>query len=867
MPRKLKKSQSNPSAPKTSQVFDDALPASLKHTGFSEQPKNAISVHTDSPGQLSPYIIHLSHDEPSVTREVASPKLDALAKSLIVEDEPEAAKTEARDLVLDFQDLVHQFRESDYNVSPQKAPVSESAGSVAEPEQPLEAPQLLSPATLDDVVVDQHVPLAMNEQETAQEVVAVERAPEKTKARRAWRLPTLRFPNIAGPKVRAIAAFVTMSFALVLPLHAIQQVNATKSAQSQITDAGRSAIDNFLRGARALEGDRLDVAGVDFSRASQEFSEAEESLEHLNATIATIANVIPQTDRTYESARGLITAGKELSEAATTLADAGEALQSRESLTATEKLSLLSSYVEDALPHIETASTAIERVDANVVPDEYKTAVEDLKLRVPSLSTSMEEFVQFSETLVTIMGGERKMRYLVVFQNNTELRATGGFPGSFAEMDVLNGQIEQIHIPEGGTYDVQGQLAAFVEAPKPLSLINSRWEFHDANWFPDFPTSAKKMLWFYEQAGGPTVDGVLAINATMMPKLLEITGPIEMPEYGRTIDSENFLFETQKIVEFEYEHYDKNNPEREEDAPKQFIGDLAPKILEHLENADLQTTLAMLDILGEGLTQKDVQVYFENNGLQSNMVELGWSGSVKQTEGDYLMVVNTNLGGGKTDTVIDQNVDVYSEVQPDGSIINTVTIRKEHRGLKSALFEGLNNVDYLRLYVPKGSELMSAEGFEIPDESLFEISETPLSVDEDYALLVTNQRVHQQSKADIWEESGKTVFGGWIQTMPGELEQVTFTYKLPMRLVSQQRDLTLFDIAKNRLGFKDLESHTILIQKQPGVLTRVTNVTLSFPGHKSVVWSSHAGTSVTDNIELENTQDHFVRFLLENEVK
>lgn len=840
--------------------------------------KKSIKIKTGKQAELSPYIIHLAYDKPAMVRKESTPNLDALARSLIIDQEDEPAALPMQDeLSIDINALAHQLRESETQVAEMPTIEENTTTILSEIPAVTSAPvETVGVAVIREAIVD--LVDAPQEAVVPEEIVvetleledepieAIEQEIEQAEDILEDRRPWFTFPRFtfAGPRVRAVAAFVTMSFALTLPLHAIQQAHSAQAMEGEITDAGATAIDHFLRGAQALEGDRLDVAEVDFTRASENFSEAEESINNLNSAIATVASVIPETDRTYDSARGLITAGKEFSIAASALTSAASELTSLETLTATTKLTLLSSYVEEAKPHVDAAAEALENVDPDVIPAEYQTLVADLKTRAPELSDSMQEFIDFSNTLVTVMGGERKMRYLVVFQNNTELRPTGGFTGSFAEIDVLNGEIVSINIPPGGTYDVQGQLSQFVAPPQPLTLLDSRWEFHDANWFPDFPTSAKKMLWFYEHAGGPTVDGVLAVNATMMPELLALTGPIEMPEYGRTIDSENFLFETQKIVEFEYEEFVGTDTERTEDAPKQFIGDLAPMVLERLEDADMQTTLAMLDLIGKGLTRKDIILFFENNALQSDIEQLGWSGSLKETSGDYLMVVDTNLGGGKTDTAIGQHVDLYSKVDEDGSIVNTVTITKEHRGLKTELFEGVNNVDYIRLYVPKGSQLLSASGFEIPGQELFEQSEVPLMEDEDLALIMTNQSIEPESKTDIWDESGKTVFGNWIQTKPGETETVTFTYKLPITLENQNAERSFIDEAKTRLGFKDLETHTILIQKQPGVVDRTTSVTVSYPTGKDVVWSSQDGGTDDAAIELTNTEDHFVRFLLEN---
>ncbi len=858
---------------------DNQQNAPKRQINATQKPK----LHSNANAPLSPYIIHLSHEEEAPTKTTPS-HLQKLAQSLIIDQdfsETEPAINE-NELSLNFEEIVHQFTESDTNVEPvqlfestekatlQAPPtpsefhsnkhkgvqihkalfsqetIEENSAPAAEPTEPvievIEEPQVIA-----------HI--AFEDEEPIEQIVEPEYIERHGFIYRL--VPSIR--------LRAVFAFVLLSFAFILPLHAIQQAYAVKSTQVHITDSGKQAIDQFMQGTSALGSEQLDLAEGDFAEAAETFKTAEESLQNMGSAINIIASILPQTERAYKSATGLITAGKEISSAASLMTRAANEIQQRTSISASVKLTLLTAYIENALPHLTTASEALANVDANAVPEEYKTQILELQQKGPALERSMKEFVTFSDALTTILGSGKKMRYLVIFQNNTELRATGGFPGSFAEIDVLNGEIVNVSIPGGGTYDVQGQLSQFVEAPQPLSLLNDRWEFHDSTWFPDFPTSAQKLLWFYEHAGGPTVDGVIAINATVMPDLLQITGPIEMPEYSRVIDSENFLFETQKIVEIEHEQFNLPTEERPEEAPKQFIGDLAPKVLEQLKSADMNTTLSMLALLGQSLEEKDVLIYMQDNELQSDIEALNWSGKIKQAPHDYLMVVNTNLGGGKTDTVIDQTIDVLSEVQKDGSIINTVTITKEHRGLQTTLFEGVNNVDYIRLYVPKGSELLGANGFEIPPAELFEQSTLALSPDPDLAMLVTNQETHEPSQTDIWVESGKTVFGNWIQTKPGEVEVITFTYKLPQQLKPLAQEQTLLELAKSRLGFKDLETHTFFLQKQPGVETRTTTYQLVTPSQKQVLWTS--GENNETRFTFENTHDALAQLLIENVIE
>src|SRR3990167_2251748 len=310
----------------------------------------------------------------------------------------------------------------------------------------------------------------------------------------------------------------------------------------------------------------------------------------------------------------------------------------------TAKLILFTTYLEAALKHLEDANHQFARVNADDLPDQHRELFARLRVQLPALTSAAKEFHKRAPALTQMLGGEEPRNYLVVFQNNTELRPTGGFVGSYGELTLTRGRVARLHLPEGGSYDLQGTLRTTQAAPHPLRLLNPRWEFQDANWSPDFPTSARQMLEFYEAAGGATADGVIAINATWVAGLLDIVGQVDMPEYQKTLNAENFLFETQKAVEVDYG--------KTKNRPKTFLADLAPNLLARALEGDEQTLLKALEYAANGLAQKDLQVYMRDHALQKQTLELGWGGELAWTPNDYLMIVDSNLGGGKTDGVI-----------------------------------------------------------------------------------------------------------------------------------------------------------------------------------------------------------------------
>ncbi len=819
----------------------------------------------------SPYIVKLAREEARAAHAAGdiAKEIEALAKSLIIEGDDDGSDDAVRyessgaagddvssqlrefDMVLPEALMLPAITASSRNTNARmRAPLLDDvlAGMI---EEPMDVDAFIPVASAVSAREDAsfHTPIVQEEIDTLLPQEHANDAPHSSRVRTLLRF---EWGFLRHTAVRSVAAFVALSFMVVLPLHAMQTFAGATHHVDDVQSVGTAALDDVARATAALTAQDFGGAQEGFSSAAAKFSQAEASLNDIHQGVVAVVNVIPQTDRTLSTVRGLVTAGRELSQTASIMSQAGEGIASQQSTDIVTKLKLLSAYVENALPHARAATGALADVDMTVIPSDSLETVAKIQAEAPAIAQSMEEFLRFVDTVTFVLGGEEKMRYLALFQNSTELRPTGGFVGSFAEIDMVNGDIASMVLPGGGTYDVQGQLQEFVAAPEPLSLINPRWEFQDGNWFPDFPTSAKKMQWFYEHSGGPTTDGVIAVNASFVEKLLGVLGPIEMPEYGRTIDAENFMFETQKAVEVDYD--------RVQNTPKAFLGDMAPKLLEKMKTADIGTLLRVLALVEQGLEEKEIQLYFRDDDAQRIMQELGFAGAIQQTAGDYFMMVNTNIGGGKTDGVIDQEVAIDVTIADSGTITNAVTITKTHRGLASALFHGKNNVDYLRVYVPDGSVLLSADGFEPPPSRLFEASDVPLAADDDLSFVATNATKDAASGMDIWEEFGKTVFGGWVQTAPGETQEIHIEYRIPQVMFPADAETSLLARARRGLGFDNHDAYSLFVQKQSGVINRTTTVNVHYPESWTTYWTSADGDHGT-TATITNARDGFAGWL------
>ncbi|HWQ99616.1 MAG TPA: DUF4012 domain-containing protein, partial [Candidatus Methylomirabilis sp.] len=635
---------------------------------------------------------------------------------------------------------------------------------------------------------------------------------------------TVVYPKLSFTRV-ALGLGALLAVA-TLPANAVRLTRSLEVRKAAVVSAGTDAL-----GQVKLATNKPLPEGVDaLRRASSRFRQADDILSDTNALAVGLASLVPNTRSSYRTARALAEIGAKSADAAALLANGLNRALSDAGRSSMDRIAVLAAYANGALPLLDDATIALGKVDANALPEAERAKAAELADRVETGRLAVREFVGLSELLMNVLGKNEPRRYLIVFQNPSELRPTGGFMGSYAELKVDRGEITSLIVPPGGTYDLQGQLTARVAPPEPLRLIANRWEFQDANWSPDFRVASAKLRSFWSKSGGPTVDGVLAVNATVVEKLLALTGPIELPELGKTITSDNFMFETQKAVEIEYD--------RVENKPKKILGLLAPKILERLKAMKQDQWLVLLGTLSDAMETKDIQVALSEPDEDALAQRFGWSGQLKPASGDALAVIGANIAGQKTDLAIRERADHVAEIKPNGSITDTVTLTREHTASKGELFRGVRNVSYLRFFVPRGSALIDAEGFESPNPSLFEPLRDDVTIDPDEAANAKTLTRHP-SGLDVWDEGDRTVIGGWSMVDPGGTKSLRVTYRLPF---------SAFDV-RDRLhagpgterGTDARAAYTLLLTSQSGKSSRNVTSSVKLPEGWTLHWSRPEG--------------------------
>ena len=576
-----------------------------------------------------------------------------------------------------------------------------------------------------------------------------------------------------------------------------------------IEQAGKSAYGNLKDAQASIEKADIAGAGQNFDMAYQNFLEARKKLDEVGGITTRVLNFVPGVSK-VESGRELARTGEHISLAGKDIAAAAKLVMLRKDelagilnfddsnssgLSLTEMVVSLEDNMLSATDHIEKAAESIARVNPSDFPREEREKVVMLKETLPGVHGALDEFLKYTDVFLEILGHNGERKYLMLFENNHEMRATGGFVGTYGIIKVDEGRIENIKVD--GIYNPDGQLKERVVPPEPIQKMSATWTMHDANWWPDFPMSAEKVGWFYEKTGGPTVDGVIAITPKVIKDLLEVTGPIEMPEYEVTVTPENFMDQIQEQVEIKY---DKTKNE-----PKKILADMTPKLMSRVASASPAEWSRILEIFSRSLKERHLMVYSFDYNIQKIVSDMGWSGEILATKKDYLSVVNTNISGFKTDGVIQQRISHLAEVQEDGSIIDTVTIERRHTGEQSEReWHNAVNSDWMRVYVPEGSQFIAASGFtrEFVDSPL-DYDKLGFKHDPQVKMMEDSYELDNVSATRIYKEKGKTVFANWAYVSPGETTTVSYKYLLPFK----------FDFANFT---KPADTYSILFQKQAG---------------------------------------------------
>jgi len=382
--------------------------------------------------------------------------------------------------------------------------------------------------------------------------------------------------------------------------------------------------------------------------------------------------------------------------------------------------------LEQARADLDAVEQARSRIDAATLSPRVAGLVARLDDVLPIFGAAVDGAL----LLPDLLGADGPRTYLVIAQNNQEVRATGGFISGVGELRVAGGRLEGSAGQEGlsfrDSYAVDNLAVAHEVAPDDFQhvLMGDLIFFRDANWDPDWPTSARRALEIYARDQGVEADGVVALDLSALRLLVDAAGPLTVTGVDEPVDGGNVL----RVIQGQWSQPAGGDGGDWWLHRKDFMGDVAAALIGRLREPQGVDPAALVAAVKRALDEKHLLVYLPEPGAAGLLRSRNWDGALPAPglAGDFLLLVDSNVGFNKVDARIDRSLHYQVDLAAAGPAGAHLSVTYRHQGKKPVgdcvqearygeTYEDMLERcywDYARLYVPAGSRLV--QGPDLP---------------------------------------------------------------------------------------------------------------------------------------------------------
>jgi len=408
----------------------------------------------------------------------------------------------------------------------------------------------------------------------------------------------------------------------------------------------------------------------------------------------------------------------------------------------------------------------------------YDSAFKEIGGDYISFSSSLIRFNESLDALIAVLERPGETHFALQFENPSEIRPAGGFSGSYGDLVFEGGEISKLEVQD---IYYPGHFSDYKIVP-PLQLhgIVTKWATQDANWFFDFRTSGRQFIDFLELSDvykdkGIKFEGVVALNVRVFEDILGVIGDIELPEYKLTLNSSNFLRQIQEEVEAGRDKIPGKNP-------KKVLTYVAPIAIERLKALPDEDKAKVMNLVAARFANKDIKLYFKDMELESLLLSFGGGGEVYDfpagVDGDYLAVVNANVAGGKSDAYMSQDIALNSFIDGAGEIRNSLAITRAHSGEKQKeWWYRATNQNFIKVFTLPRSRLAHVKGSASKIvKPQIDYIKGGYQIDADLSALEKTLVNIPEFNMQMYEESGKSSFGTWLNVVAGKSKTLEMSY-------------------------------------------------------------------------------------------
>ena len=426
--------------------------------------------------------------------------------------------------------------------------------------------------------------------------------------------------------------------------------------------------------------------------------------------------------------------------------------------------------VDDIEEGVNKIKVELDQVDEN----RYSASLEIKGVKVKKTLNLTKDYLDKAQKFIPetkpilqvapeLAGEPTAKTYLVLLQNDKELRATGGFITAYALLKMKGGKI--VETESDDIYKLDLKYRETEKAPEAIKKYIG-WTLlpiRDSNISPDYRISAEKFESMYNTIPKmPKVDGVFALDTEFVRSILEVSGPIKTKKTKEVWSAEKNKLGIPDVI-YKLELYaEKIN--RDSSDRKGFMGELMDVLIDTVMSSKPDKMKDYLEAFIDTANRKHILFYFHNSFAQKLVEKYNYAGRIKDYNGDYFHLNNSNFGGLKGNLYVKQKVVQDIQIDSEGKVTKNVDVTLTNPVKADGWLVSIY-LNWMRLYVPKGSTLVSKKVFK------------------DFT---------------SGEELNKDVYRGFGPTYPKNSSTSNFTYQLPFKI-------------------KPGEKYKMLIQKQPGV--------------------------------------------------
>ena len=357
----------------------------------------------------------------------------------------------------------------------------------------------------------------------------------------------------------------------------------------------------------------------------------------------------------------------------------------------------------------------IPPIDLQIDPSISKYFV-TFQREIPLLQTWLETFEKLLPIAPALLGIGTPTNYLIEILDSTELRPGGGFLGSYGIAIITGGRLTSVHISDtyllDNAYRATGNII-----PLPSSYtwfdIAPDWSLRDSNLEADFPTSARYAEEIYMREGGKVpIQGVIAMTPMLIEQSLEITGPINVPEYHEIVTSRNLLDRIHYyLLGPGYQGGSVPSPDGLSSVNQHFVAVLAEHFLARVRQLPNAALSKFLQLMISSLHTKDLQLYLNLRTAENFLQTYHLDASIQAPAGESLFVVDANIGVDKANSFINTTLNDQVTIDTRGNTIHHTTI--SYAWVTKGLIYGSPLYrDYVRVYIPPQSMLQKQNGWQ-----------------------------------------------------------------------------------------------------------------------------------------------------------